>query len=106
MTKAKKDQVEKVDEVKAGGEIIVLWRATRPLSTAEHEQLSEKLRAESSLSGVRIVLAPFSVDTSVSVPEDQQIALTAREDGIDDLKEDGTVPSMPEPDVQTDKGDQ
>ena len=72
MAKAKKDAAEKVDEVKVGEEIIVLWRATRPLSTAEHEQLSEKLRAESSLSGVRIVLAPFSVNASVIEPQHQQ----------------------------------
>jgi len=65
MVRAKKDPVEKVEEVRAGGEIIVLWKATRPLSTTEHEQLSEKLRAESSLSGVKIVLSPFSVDASV-----------------------------------------
>ncbi|MEC0370880.1 hypothetical protein [Paenibacillus chibensis] len=98
MGRTKKDAVEKVDEVKTGDGIVVLWKANRPLSSTEHEQLSEKLRAESSLSGLRIVLAPFSVDASITGPEDQQTDPTASEKVVE--------PSDPEPDTQTVQGDQ
>ncbi|MED5017925.1 hypothetical protein P9847_11490 [Paenibacillus chibensis] len=106
MGRTKKDAVEKVDEVKTGDGIVVLWKATSPLSTAEHEQLSEKLRSESSLSGVRIVLAPFSVDASITEPEDQQANPTASEKVTEPSKEATPVLSTPEPDTETVQGDQ
>jgi len=106
MTRTKKPAAEKVQEVKAGGEIIVIWQATRPLSTAEHEQLSEKIRLESSLSGARIVLVPFSVDASVTETKDTKIDPTSTEKATEPSKQDAPDTSTPDPDAQTDQGDQ
>lgn len=106
MGRSKKEAVEKVDDVKSGGEIVVLWKATRPLSTTEHEQLSEKLRAESSLSGVKIVLAPFSVEASITEPQDQKNDPTASQKDVEPSKDASPVPSTSEPDAQMVQGDQ
>lgn len=73
MAKGKKSAAEKAAEEKIGGETVVLWKATRPMNSAEHEQLSQKLRFESEQSGVKVVLAPFSVEVSTvlqTMPED------------------------------------
>ncbi|WP_207383535.1 hypothetical protein [Paenibacillus solani] len=67
MARGKKITAEKAEEVKVGEEVLVIWKANRPLSITEHEQLSEKIRFESEHSGARIVLAPFSVEVSVDV---------------------------------------
>lgn len=64
MAKGKKSAAEKAAEEKIGGETVVLWKATRPMNSAEHEQLSQKLRFESEQCGVKVVLVPFSVDVS------------------------------------------
>ncbi|WP_208652575.1 hypothetical protein [Paenibacillus lautus] len=69
MARGKKITAEKADEVKVGEEVLVIWKANRPLSITEHEQLSEKIRFESDRSGARIVLAPFSVEVAVDVQE-------------------------------------
>jgi len=63
----KKTEAEPAGEIKVNGETILLWKANRPLSQAEHEQLSEKLRFEQAKSGVKIVLVPFSVDAEAGV---------------------------------------
>ncbi|MCA4756322.1 hypothetical protein [Mycolicibacterium fortuitum] len=67
MARGTKITAEKADEVKVGEEVLVIWKANRPLSITEHEQLSEKIRFESDRSGARIVLAPFSVEVAVDV---------------------------------------
>jgi|GEM_PF-2343411 len=72
MARTKKINAEKVEEVKIGETTVLVWRATRPLSEAEHEQLSEKLRYESEQSGARIVLVPFSVEWGVDAKQTAQ----------------------------------
>jgi hypothetical protein len=49
-------------EVVSTGEAVVVWKAKRPLTTTEHEQLSHKLRFEEEQSGVKIVLMPHVCD--------------------------------------------
>jgi hypothetical protein len=44
------------------GQKVVIWKATRPLTTHEHEQLSTKLRYEEEQTGLTIMLVPFTVD--------------------------------------------
>ncbi|OIJ12661.1 hypothetical protein BKP37_12730 [Anaerobacillus alkalilacustris] len=50
--------VEKIIEK----EDAIFFRATKPLSTQEHEQLSEKIRYENEKTGLDIVLVPFSCE--------------------------------------------
>lgn len=40
----------------------VYFKASKPLTQKEHEQLSEKIRFENAKSGKTIVLVPFSCD--------------------------------------------
>ncbi|MFT9496613.1 hypothetical protein [Anaerosolibacter sp.] len=46
-------------------EQVVIWKATRPLTVKEHEEISQKLRYEAEQTGLKIVLVPFSVDLTV-----------------------------------------
>lgn len=47
------------------GETVLLWKATIPLSDAEHEQISNRLQFEQERSGVKIILVPYSVQPEV-----------------------------------------
>lgn len=88
---AKKPQAKKIDGVELStqaGETVLLWKATRELSTEEHEQLSEKLRLEQERSGLKIVLVPLSVDIDVTT-----------QDEVEPVAEPATEPEPPtEPD--------
>lgn len=44
---------------------VIVWKATRPLTVQEHQDLSEKLRSESEQTGLAIVLVPFSVEMAI-----------------------------------------
>ncbi|WP_220376450.1 hypothetical protein [Cohnella lupini] len=58
--------VEGVDLSKKADQTVMIWKATRPLTDREHEQLSDRLRYESEKTGINIVLVPFSVEVGVS----------------------------------------
>ncbi|MGG1673316.1 hypothetical protein ACIFOE_22295 [Paenibacillus sp. NRS-1783] len=63
---------KRVDAVPTGvgNETVVLWKAPRPLSNDEHEQLATKLRLEQEHSDVKIVLVPYSVDVEIQSAAD------------------------------------
>lgn len=112
MARTKKINAEKVEEVKIGETTVLVWRATRPLSEAEHQQLSQKLRYESEQSGARIVLVPFSVEWGVNVqptvqddPEGGEKATeTVSESPDDSPSEEGSETSdSPKPDDPEDE---
>lgn len=62
----KKSEVVITDAVNTGTEVspgaVVAWKATRPMTTLEHDSLSKKLRTEAAATGLNIVLVPFSVN--------------------------------------------
>ncbi|WP_408626407.1 hypothetical protein [Alkaliphilus metalliredigens] len=41
---------------------VIYFKATKPLTKQEHEQLSDKVRYESEKTELKIVLVPFSCD--------------------------------------------
>lgn len=66
MTKNKKksaldaELIESVDLSSSPDETVIIFKATRPLTEAEHEQLSQKVRYENEKSGVKVVLMPYA----------------------------------------------
>jgi len=62
MAKAKKKP-----EAEPAGELagVMLWKATKPLTEAQHEQLRAKLEKEQAATGVRVMLVPYSVEAVV-----------------------------------------
>ena len=78
-------RANKVGQVPATEETIIIFKADTPLTQAEHEQLSEKVKYEAGVSGVKIVLMPFTCelgdgdgnDTAASELKSQMEALTA-----------------------------
>lgn len=67
MPRGKKQDAVKIEAT--GTDSIVLWKATRPLTQDEHEQLSQKLRHEQEQSGVKVILVPFSVEVEIKQDE-------------------------------------
>lgn len=57
-------KVENTDIV-AQTETVIVFRATRPLIDCEYEELEKRVRLENQKSGLKIVLAPFSVDVEI-----------------------------------------
>ena len=49
---------------------VIVFKASRPLSKKEHDQLSEKVRSESEKSGVKAILMPYSCEISADVIDD------------------------------------
>lgn len=60
------DVAEKLAQVELEKDSVLIFRATKPLTEAEHEQLSKKLRAESKKSGFNCVLAPYSTEVQLN----------------------------------------
>ena len=60
MARAKKITPEAVEIKQAEG--VIYFKAIRPLTVKEHEDLSYKLRYEEENTGLKIVLVPFSLD--------------------------------------------
>jgi hypothetical protein len=60
---ARKKQTPEAVEIKQADGVIFM-KATRPLTTQEHEELSKKLRYEAENTGLEIVLVPFSVEVT------------------------------------------
>lgn len=69
MAKTKKkpeaEPVIGVDLANGKDETVVIWKATRPLTETQHEQLRAKLEREQAETGVRIMLVPYSVEAVV-----------------------------------------
>lgn len=64
----RKEKMPEVTEIKgfdlsSGPEqSVLIFKANRPLTVQEHEELSQKLRYEEENTGLKIVLVPFSLD--------------------------------------------
>ncbi|MDP4158388.1 MAG: hypothetical protein Q8911_01310 [Bacillota bacterium] len=65
MAKGKKKDAELIEGVDLSSkpdETIIVFKATRPLTESEHEQLSQKVRYENEKSGVKVVLMPYTCE--------------------------------------------
>jgi hypothetical protein len=60
--KADNEEVKEVEQVAEATEKTIIFKATRPLTTEEHKQLSDKIRYENEKSGVKVVLMPYSCE--------------------------------------------
>lgn len=56
---AKVEQVEKT-------ETVIVFKVNRPLMDHEYEELEKRVRQENEKSGLKIVLAPYSVDVEIT----------------------------------------
>lgn len=62
------DQAEQIQNIELSNSTertVVLWKATRPLTVQEHEELSAKLKIEGEKTGLTIMLVPFSVEVGI-----------------------------------------
>ncbi|EHI98038.1 hypothetical protein CDLVIII_1339 [Clostridium sp. DL-VIII] len=53
--------IENATEIKRD-EIVIYFKAIKPLTTQEHENLHEKIEVEMKSSGLKVILVPFLVD--------------------------------------------
>jgi len=53
-------------EVLQQTETVVIFRVNRPLMSHEYEELEIRVRQENEKSGLKIVLAPYSVDAEIT----------------------------------------
>lgn len=65
---AKSKAAEKLVTVKAAVPVVI-WRANRPLTDEQHEELARKLRAEQQHVGVELLLVPYSTDVEIAIDE-------------------------------------
>jgi hypothetical protein len=68
MAKAKKKpeaETVGVDLSNSKDETVVIWKATKPLTDTQHEQLRAKLEREQAATGVKIMLVPYIVEAVV-----------------------------------------
>lgn len=47
-------------------ETVVVFKVNRPLMDHEYDELEKRVRLENEKSGLKIVLAPYSVDASIT----------------------------------------
>jgi len=47
-------------------ETVVIFKVNRPLMDHEYDELEKRVRLENEKSGLKIVLAPFSVDVEIT----------------------------------------
>ena len=73
---AKKKEAEKLFTISAAVPVLVC-KANRPLSEAQHEALARKLEVEQERTGVKVLLVPHSADVTV----DAEIEETVEESG-------------------------
>jgi len=59
------EQVAGLDLANGSDQTVLVWKATRPMTEAEHQSLSAKLRYEARQTGLNIVLIPYSVEESI-----------------------------------------
>ncbi|MDP4095468.1 hypothetical protein OIN60_01505 [Paenibacillus sp. P96] len=85
----KKSDAEKLVTVQATVPVVI-WRANRPLSEQQHEDLARKLQAEQERTGVKVMLAPNSVDVEIGTDtvEQQQSAQSEEEQQTVEPKDD------------------
>ena len=57
---------EKNVEVAAQTDTVILFKVNKALTDCEYEALEARVRAEQAKSGLKIVLAPFVVDATIS----------------------------------------
>ncbi|WP_242842035.1 hypothetical protein [Ruminiclostridium cellobioparum] len=50
---------------------VLIFKANRPLTVQEHEELSHKLRYEEENTGLKIVLVPFLLDVTDGDQDDE-----------------------------------
>lgn len=55
-------EIKGMDISSSPDQSVLLFKANRPLTVQEHEELSQKLRHEEENTGLKIVLVPFSLD--------------------------------------------
>jgi len=48
-------------------ETIVIFKVNRPLMPHEYDELEQRVRQENEKSGLKIVIAPYSVDVEITV---------------------------------------
>ena len=65
MGKAKTTPVEGTT-IAAETAMVVVFKVNRVLTESEYAELEKRVRAENKASGVKVVLAPFSVDVAVT----------------------------------------
>lgn len=68
---AKKKDVEKLITVQTAVPVVI-WRANRPLTEQQHEELARKLQIEQERTGLKVMLVPNSVETEIVVSVDEQ----------------------------------
>jgi len=53
-------------EIEVETETIVIFKVNRPLMPHEYEELEKRVRLENKKSGLKIVIAPYSVDVKLA----------------------------------------
>jgi hypothetical protein len=69
---SKRKEKEIIETVKELTDIIVV-QAKRPLTEAEHEMISNKLKLEQEATGIKIVLIPYSVELEKDSEDDSKV---------------------------------
>ena len=53
-------------QIEVETETIVIFKVNRPLMPHEYDELEQRVRQENEKSGLKIVIAPYSVDVELS----------------------------------------
>ena len=53
-------------QIEVETETIVIFKVNRPLMPHEYEELEKRVRLENEKSGLKIVIAPYSVDAQIA----------------------------------------
>lgn len=93
---AKSKAAEKLVTVKAAVPVVI-WRANRPLTDEQHEELARKLRAERQHVGVELLLVPYSTDVEIAI-DDRTAPLPATEEETTELTTTTKETTAPVPD--------
>lgn len=64
MSRSKTIEGVEVTEQEQVGELLV-WKANKPLTNAQHKLIGDILRREEKVTGAKIMLVPFSIDVKV-----------------------------------------
>jgi hypothetical protein len=96
MTKRKAD-AEKLVTVQAPVPVVI-WRANRPLTEQQHEEIARKLEVEHERSGLKVMLVPNSAEVEIGVNLEE---LAATQAPIEALPDDKTANGGAEQDPTT-----
>lgn len=64
-------EVKGIDLSSGTDQTVLIFKANRPLTVQEHEELSHKLRYEEENTGLKIVLVPFLLDVTDGDQDDE-----------------------------------